>query len=433
MKIGIIADDLTGANDTGVKLAQKGIKTSVVFQLNMETTRNLDSIVYDTDTRYSEPQVAFEKVKQASLFLKENGFDIIYKKIDSTIRGNVGYELDAMYEVFKPDFIIIAPGYPSSGRVLKEGQIYLHGNRLDHSDYAESPTDKAFDYDLVQKLKRQSKYKSALFTNQELDEEIFHRLDARFKEQVPYLIFDSVEESDLKKIVEYISRSKYNVVWVGSSGLINYLPEGYHLETKSEQTLSISGNDNLPALTVIGSFNDVTIKQLSRLLQEPNSQGFKIDVPRLLENRVEKENEINRIVVESQKKAEEGFNIVIYASSDKTEVFQALEQGKSAGKNATEICSEIADALGAITQQLTGKKPFSGIVMTGGDTAKEVCKHLDAKGIELIDELSPVIPIGKIIGNQNIYTITKGGSIGDEQSLVSSVEFLRGNKTMNIT
>ncbi|MCM3711692.1 four-carbon acid sugar kinase family protein [Sporosarcina luteola] len=430
MKIGIIADDLTGANDTGVKLAQKGIKTSVVFQLNLEMIGSLHSIVYDTDTRYSDTQDAFNAVKQASIFFKKNGFEFIFKKMDSTIRGNVGIELDALYEVFKPDFIIIAPGFPKSGRVLREGQIYLNGIRLDQSDYAESPTDGAFDYDLVQKLKRQSKYKTALFTTDDLNEDIYDKLNKKFKEQIPFLVFDSEEENDLKEIAEYISQSHYNVIWCGSSGLINYLPEAYNFKTKNEQSLPISRNGKSPTLTIIGSFNDVTLKQLKILLKESNTRGFKIDVPRLLENSIEKENEINRIAIDCLKKAEEGYNIVIYASSDKSEVVQALELGRTSGKNAAEICSEIADALGRITLQLTSKKKFSGLVMTGGDTAKKVSNHLNAIGIELIDELSSAIPIGRIIGKQNISTITKGGSIGDENSLVSSVEFLRGNKTI---
>jgi D-threonate/D-erythronate kinase len=422
MRIGVIADDLTGANDTGVKLSQKGIKTSVNF--DMKDIDNLQSVVYDTDSRYMQKELAYKAVFQIACAYKDQGFTFIYKKMDSTIRGNVGTELDAVYDVFKPDFIIIAPGYPSSGRVIKDGQIYLHGKRLDFSEYGESPIDTECDYDLLHKIKKQSKYKVTLFTSHDLNEtRIVSKMSESYKAGIPYLVFDSVNESDLQKIAFFVSQSQYKVIWSGSSGLINYLPAVYHLEKKVEKiTPTIVGE--IPSLTVIGSFNDVTMLQLKRVLKEKKIKGFKINFKPLLKNNDEKKSEIIRIVNEAIEHANCGYNILIYASSSIQEVQQALELGKVYGMDSTQVCSTIVQALGEIAKRITDKKQFKGIIMTGGDTAKQVCLHLEAKGIELIDEMSPIIPIGRLIGKKTMYTITKGGGIGNEESLVAAMKWI---------
>jgi uncharacterized protein YgbK (DUF1537 family) len=136
MRIGMIADDLTGANDSGVQLSRYGLKTSVRFNFtDEELSSNEESgsdgaIVIDTDSRSIEKDEAYRRVREAANFLKENQFDVIYKKIDSTLRGNLGAEVDAVYDEFQPNFVIIAPGYPSNGRKIDSGHLYLNGAPL---------------------------------------------------------------------------------------------------------------------------------------------------------------------------------------------------------------------------------------------------------------------------------------------------------------
>lgn len=79
MKIAIIADDLTGANDSGVQLAHYGLKTSVLFQLHSSQLDENDAVVIDTDSRSLSKKEAYEKVKVVSEKLKDC-FPIIYKK-----------------------------------------------------------------------------------------------------------------------------------------------------------------------------------------------------------------------------------------------------------------------------------------------------------------------------------------------------------------
>src|SRR5690625_4072058 len=112
----IIEDDLTGANDSGVKLTEKGINTSVFFDIPSDEVSLDNGIVIDTNSRALSKEDAISVTKQAGEYLKQAGYPYIYKKMDSTLRGHVGAELQTLYKVFKPEFTFIAPAFPALGR-----------------------------------------------------------------------------------------------------------------------------------------------------------------------------------------------------------------------------------------------------------------------------------------------------------------------------
>src|SRR5690625_223080 len=134
MKIAIIADDLTGACDTGVQLVNYGIDASVVIQ----NSNNIKSqaTIFNTDSRALGKKHAYEKVSKISREIDKENLDILYKKIDSTMRGNIGSELNAVYDQFQPDFVLITPAHPNNGRIVQEGIRYLNGVQLSETGAA---------------------------------------------------------------------------------------------------------------------------------------------------------------------------------------------------------------------------------------------------------------------------------------------------------
>ena len=108
--IGIIADDLTGANDTSLQFFVQGCKTQVAFGEEITIDENLKTEVFalSTESRNVEPQIAVERVKKAAEnIFKEYNFEYIYKKIDSVLRGNVANEIITMVEALEYDAAII--------------------------------------------------------------------------------------------------------------------------------------------------------------------------------------------------------------------------------------------------------------------------------------------------------------------------------------
>src|SRR5690554_571562 len=122
----IIADDLTGANDSGVQLSKQGLKTRVYIDpLNWQDnsqSNNLfkgDVLVIDTETRDLNGQEAAEATRKIinKLQLKQSKDAIFYKKIDSTLRGNIGKELEVLMDFLDKDLCILAPSFPGNKRL----------------------------------------------------------------------------------------------------------------------------------------------------------------------------------------------------------------------------------------------------------------------------------------------------------------------------
>src|ERR687889_1705458 len=89
MRVAIIADDLTGAADTGVQLARAGYRTAVVFRgAPIPSGNDLDAVAVDTDSRSLPAGFAAKRVMEAGHAVREAR--IVYKKIDSTLRGPIG-------------------------------------------------------------------------------------------------------------------------------------------------------------------------------------------------------------------------------------------------------------------------------------------------------------------------------------------------------
>ena len=101
-RVGVIADDLTGANDTGVQFSKYGLSTMVVFDVDhvYELADDVDIVVIETDGRWCDPKAAYSRVKLQQKPSRKPAYRL-RKKIDSTLRGNIGAELDAVMDVLE--------------------------------------------------------------------------------------------------------------------------------------------------------------------------------------------------------------------------------------------------------------------------------------------------------------------------------------------
>src|SRR5919202_3899966 len=94
-EIAVIADDLTGAADTGVQLVRAGYRSAVFFRASEVPGGNLDAVAFDTDSRAMPAGFAAKRVLEAAR--ASRGARLVYKKLDSTLRGNVAAELAAAF------------------------------------------------------------------------------------------------------------------------------------------------------------------------------------------------------------------------------------------------------------------------------------------------------------------------------------------------
>ncbi|NLO35514.1 MAG: four-carbon acid sugar kinase family protein, partial [Clostridiaceae bacterium] len=137
--LAFLADDLTGALDAGVQLLDFGYTVSVCLAHGDLTAETADILVLDSESRNILPAAAAEQVRRGLALLQAAGRHLVYKKIDSTLRGNIGSELAALLDATWCDGILIAPALPAQGRTTRDGIHFVQGLPLAQTELARDP------------------------------------------------------------------------------------------------------------------------------------------------------------------------------------------------------------------------------------------------------------------------------------------------------
>ena len=159
----VIADDLTGANATGVLLKKMNYKAYTVMnaeRIELSTLADCDCVLYPTDSRGVDAQIAYNRVHNVCNLLKNDEVKVYAKRIDSTLRGNLGSETDAMLDCLGEDYVaIVAPCFPSSGRIVIGGYMLVDGIPLHKTNIAIDPKTPVKVSEVEVLFREQSKYK----------------------------------------------------------------------------------------------------------------------------------------------------------------------------------------------------------------------------------------------------------------------------------
>lgn len=142
VKLLILADDFTGALDTGVQFAARGARTCVVTDPAYDFTRageGVQVLVMDAETRHLPAKKAYEVVFRAVRDALAAGFTYIYKKTDSALRGNIGAELTAVLDAAGADRLAFLPAFPKMNRVTRGGVHYIDGVPVAESVFGQDP------------------------------------------------------------------------------------------------------------------------------------------------------------------------------------------------------------------------------------------------------------------------------------------------------
>ena len=132
-----LADDLTGALEIGAKFAAAGIGVLVTTVPAVEPLAEV--LVVDTETRHREPAEAAAVVRALVLAGRRSGASLVYKKTDSTLRGNIGAELGALMEAWPGAPLLYAAAYPRLGRTVRGGVLRVDGVPVAETAFARDP------------------------------------------------------------------------------------------------------------------------------------------------------------------------------------------------------------------------------------------------------------------------------------------------------
>ena len=142
VKLLIIADDFTGALDTGVQFSAHGAVTSVITDPAFDFTKvdsSIQVLVMDAETRHLEPEQAYSVVRKAVEHALAAGVCCIYKKTDSALRGNIGAELTAVLDAAGTDRLPFIPAFPKMNRITQNGVHLIDGVPVAESVFGRDP------------------------------------------------------------------------------------------------------------------------------------------------------------------------------------------------------------------------------------------------------------------------------------------------------
>ncbi|MCZ8519548.1 MULTISPECIES: four-carbon acid sugar kinase family protein [Paenibacillus] len=429
MKTVVIADDLTGACDTGVQFAGLGLNVSLWLDPNGDAHPDAghEVIVLDTDSRASDPAEAYRRTAAAARFAKGLGADCVYKKLDSTLRGNLGAELDAVYDELQPDFVLAAPAYPKMGRTVKEGRLYVHGIPLHETEFARDPRTPVRSSVIADILRGQTQRDSglvpaALWRDGGGEAESLLRSFAR--RGIRYLIADAEEDGDLARMAEVLSRLPYAIVWAGSAGLAGELPIR---RPESRGGFELPAADG-PVLAVVGSVHPSARRQLALLLEREDVRGIPLVSSRLLFPGREREEQVASAAGQAARILGEGHHAVLFSAADPEEIRRTQEAGRCGGMDDRAAGAAIAEAIGEAAARVAGLVRVGRLILTGGDTARHVSTSLGASEIQLLGEVESGVPIGLLRTGHPLTVVTKAGGFGTDGVLVRALEYGRGER-----
>ena len=224
LPLAIIADDLTGAMDTGLQFSKRGLETLVA--MHWDHLPEADVVVIDTDSRAAQTAEARERLLGVARLVKGH---TLYKKVDSTMRGNVGQELRALLEVLHPRGIVVAPAFPQEGRTTLQGIQRVEGVPLDRTFYAHDPRWPMRESHLPTLLGQQSGEKVGHVGLELVGKGVDALVGALQDRAERVVVVDALEQAHLRTIAQALLRLGQGWLPCGSAGLAEEWAEALDL------------------------------------------------------------------------------------------------------------------------------------------------------------------------------------------------------------
>jgi D-threonate/D-erythronate kinase len=429
MRIGVIADDLTGANATGVRLAKQGFKTATIVQNALFPTSNkYDAICIDTDSRYLPKEIAVDRVRRAVKSLKQWKAQVFCKRIDSTIRGNIGFEIDTVLnELGEQSIAVVVPSFPDSGRITTGGYLLVDGIPVQETDVAKDPLMPINKSYVPSVIEKQSTYSVSLIG---LDvvlsgaEAITKSLNEKIEQGHRIVVIDAVNDEQIEAIAMAMTKIRdKNLIPVDPGPLTAYYSKAYLQQKVDAKKL----------LVLVGSVTSLTGRQLHYLLAKTNATPVYVDPQKLASFTDSWQEEVDRAAAVGLEilKKETILIVTTYHPGNKVINLKALSELEQVSVDS--LAKRITDGLAVIGRKIIeqSKYPFSGCFTSGGDVTASLCAVGRANGIELEDEVLPLTSFGYFVGGylDGLPVVTKGGMIGDQRAIYKSLRFLQTKMT----
>lgn len=381
----VLADDLTGAIEVGAKFAGQGIGSLVTTELSLDATgihEAIQVLVIDTESRHLPPSDAARRVYDLSRAGSRQGIRCFYKKTDSTLRGNIGSELEALLSAHPGSRLVYVPAYPQMGRTVKGGVLYVNGRPVSETAFAADRLNPAVESHIPTMLASQCSLPAFSASVENLETAAAPGI----------YICDSETDVDLSAVARVFMKSPLPRLAAGPAGFAQSIAK--LVEWPRTERAPWPGVRN--CLIVNGSLHGVSLQQVSRA----EASGFRSVEPRAAPQAV----------------AEFHWAILRYSSG------------------ATAPGLRFATLLGEIVRDVSRQVQLDALVIFGGDTASGVLGALGHPPVYPMGEVFSGVPLSRIdakmlrssIGERerDLCLVTKAGAFGPADILLAIRERL---------
>ena len=402
-KLLLLADDYTGALDTAVRFTKNGLSVAVTTHLSAETLREhayADVIALDAESRHLPPREAYAVVYHAAKLAHAAGIPYVYKKTDSTLRGNIGAELDAAMAAYASEVCAFLPAFPRQGRTTSAGIHYVHGVALHESPLAKDPFNPVFTSSVQEILRSQCQQRTQTIPAPDTQE-----MPSLSAEPSGILVFDAETDAHIRACAAWIAQNNIRVM-AGCAGLAEHL---------CSTLLSAAAPQPIPpthcakALILCGSLADASLEQVlfaeragvasllvpSELKSQPNflaTPGGQALLDTILTQARHNPALLVKLAPAQPETRGQGW---------------AWEQSPGARER-------LVQNTGTLTAKLMREGGFDLLVVFGGDTLFGIIHALNGATLTPRAELQPgVVESSLRFGQRCCTLVTKAGGLGD--------------------
>ncbi len=244
--VAVLADDTTGALEIGGLLAAAGIDTGLFLDAGTGPWART-AVVIDTQTRHLAAEDARQTVATLGARLRDGGIAHCYKKTDSTLRGNIGAELDGLLAAFPDLPLVYVPAYPKLGRTVRDGVLLVRGVPVADTDFRDDPRYPVLTSSVPELL-------AATARSSTVHESDPSRLDLR---PGAIHVFDAESDEDLEALANALRQRGWPYLAAGAGGYASYWIRNLPVP-RAQRSVALRANS---LLVVCGSLHPASRRQ----------------------------------------------------------------------------------------------------------------------------------------------------------------------------
>lgn len=419
-KLLMIADDFTGALDTGVKFAQQGASVRVVTNYEYDFTKmpaGVQVLVMDAETRHVSPEEAYNRVYQVVKRAKEAGITHFYKKTDSALRGNIGSELAAVLDALRDEknkVLHFIPALPGMGRTTKKGIHYIDGIPVEDSVFGKDPFEPV----------TCSYIPDMIHSQRKVAVQIVEDRAAFTKAKEPTIaVYDAQTDDELKQIAQALEQEEQLFILAGCAGMAQMLPDLLGLTGKIKEIPEFTPR----FLVACGSVNPITKTQLDYAEQHGFTRIRLTPQQKLEQTYFHTDlgkRKLREIV--QQCKAEE---LCILDTNDAPEGPDTLAYAKENGIDIEQVRIQISTTLGYLLKNIVEEGVESTMLITGGDSLLGFMSQVNVCEMTPVCEMAPGTVLSHFfIEGKEYQVISKSGGFGEENLMATLAEKIMEGK-----